>query len=251
MDLVVATPAQRHQIVDVGGAALGPGSDVMGLAPNGVLPAASASAVAGDQRIHLSLAGPRQSGAPPKGQTLAASGYSATVRGMALERLSVYVEEAVAAEAAEAAERRGVSLSAWLNSAAERGLCELHSAQPLGLADYRSMFEQRGEVDLSAIEQLAQEASRLADLAKRLLDSVADLTRDLGPLTASQLRLTMDHQDREDLPTEAEIGEVLVSLSSPLVRALEGNPDHGYVLACSPAVTAERLRILGEALSAR
>ena len=40
---------------------------------------------------------------------------------MALKRLSVYVEEAVAAEAAEAAERRGVSLSAWLNSAAERG----------------------------------------------------------------------------------------------------------------------------------
>ena len=39
-----------------------------------------------------------------------------------MKKLSVYLEEAVAAEAAQAAERRGVSLSAWLSSAAERGL---------------------------------------------------------------------------------------------------------------------------------
>ena len=39
-----------------------------------------------------------------------------------MKKLSVYLEEAVAAKAAETAERQGVSLSAWLNSAAERGL---------------------------------------------------------------------------------------------------------------------------------
>jgi len=129
------------------------------------------------------------------------------------------------------------------------GLCELHSGQPLGLLDYKSMFEQRGEVDLSAIEERAQEASRVVALSRRLLDAMADLTRDLGPLTASQLLLTMYHQDRDDLPTAADIDEVLASLASPLVGAIQGEAATGYVLACSPTVTAERLQILGEALS--
>lgn len=39
-----------------------------------------------------------------------------------MRKLSVYLEEAVAAEAAEAAKRLGVSLSSWLSSAAARGL---------------------------------------------------------------------------------------------------------------------------------
>lgn len=41
---------------------------------------------------------------------------------MAVRKLSVALEEAVAAQAADVAERRGVSLSAWLNAAAERAL---------------------------------------------------------------------------------------------------------------------------------
>ena len=51
VDLVVASPAQRYQIVDVGGTALRPGPDVMGLAHGGVLAAAPAAAVTGDQRV--------------------------------------------------------------------------------------------------------------------------------------------------------------------------------------------------------
>lgn len=41
---------------------------------------------------------------------------------MAVRKLSVALEESVAAQAATVAERRGVSLSAWLNAAAERAL---------------------------------------------------------------------------------------------------------------------------------
>ena len=41
---------------------------------------------------------------------------------VAVRKLSVYLDEAVAAEAALVAERHGVSLSKWLNAAAERGL---------------------------------------------------------------------------------------------------------------------------------
>lgn len=39
-----------------------------------------------------------------------------------VRKLSVALEETVAAQAADAAQRRGVSLSAWLNAAAERAL---------------------------------------------------------------------------------------------------------------------------------
>ena len=39
-----------------------------------------------------------------------------------MKKLSAYLDEAVAAEAALAARQHGVSLSAWLNAVAERGL---------------------------------------------------------------------------------------------------------------------------------
>jgi len=41
---------------------------------------------------------------------------------MAVRYVSVALDEAVAASASAAAERRGVTLSAWLNAAAERAL---------------------------------------------------------------------------------------------------------------------------------
>ena len=138
---------------------------------------------------------------------------------------------------------------AVLSAEALAGLCELHSVRPLGLADYRAMFAQGGEVDLSEIEERAERADRLVTLAKRLVNAIADLARDLGPLTANQLRLTMYRQDSEDLPTAAEIEATLASLASPLMGAIAGNKDTGYVLACSPTVTAHRLGILGATLT--
>lgn len=44
------------------------------------------------------------------------------MRAMGVRKLSVALDESVAADAATAAERHGVSLSAWLNAAAERAL---------------------------------------------------------------------------------------------------------------------------------
>ncbi len=41
---------------------------------------------------------------------------------MTVRKMSVALEESTAQAAAEAAERRGVSLSSWLNQAAERAL---------------------------------------------------------------------------------------------------------------------------------
>ncbi|MCY4492449.1 MAG: restriction endonuclease [Acidimicrobiaceae bacterium] len=138
---------------------------------------------------------------------------------------------------------------AVLSAEALAGLCELHSARPLGLADYRIIFVQSGEVDLSEIEERTEEANRLVALAKRLIDAIADLAQALGPLTANQLRLTMYHQDSEDLPTQAEVETTLAALANPLVGAIVGDPHTGYVLACSPIVTASRLGILGSTLT--
>lgn len=60
---------------------------------------------------------------------------------MAVRKLSVALEESVAAEAASAAERRGVSLSAWLNAAAERAL-----VLEAGLAGVAAWEAEHGEL---------------------------------------------------------------------------------------------------------
>ena len=130
-------------------------------------------------------------------------------------------------------------------------LCIMHATQPLGLDYYRSMFEQGGAADTSRIRRRAEEVQRLTSLAKRLVIALAEEAQTLGPMTAAGLRISMHHRQSEaDLPTEEEIGAVLLSLASPLVGAIQGDPRDGYVLACSPAVVAERLLVLGEALSA-
>lgn len=62
--------------------------------------------------------------------------------GMAVRKLSVALEESVADEAASAAKRRGVSLSAWLNAAAERAL-----VLEAGLAGVRAWEAEHGELN--------------------------------------------------------------------------------------------------------
>jgi hypothetical protein len=66
---------------------------------------------------------------------------------MAVRKLSVALEESVAAQAADAAERRGVSLSAWLNAAAERALLIEQ-----GLAGVAEWEAEHGEL---SVEELA------------------------------------------------------------------------------------------------
>lgn len=58
---------------------------------------------------------------------------------MAVKKLSVALDESVAADAASAAELHGVSLSAWINAAAERAL-----VVEAGLAAVRSWEADHG-----------------------------------------------------------------------------------------------------------
>ena len=65
----------------------------------------------------------------------------ATMSVMAVRKLSVALDESVAQEAASAAARHGLSLSAWLNAAAERALVLEN-----GLAGVRAWEADHGEL---------------------------------------------------------------------------------------------------------
>ena len=77
---------------------------------------------------------------------------------MAVRKLSVALDDKVAAAAAEAAERHGLSLSAWLNHAAERAL-----AIEDGLAAVAEWEAEHGaltEAELAAADALLDAGSR-------------------------------------------------------------------------------------------
>ena len=144
------------------------------------------------------------------------------------------------------AEEQGVAV---LSAEELADLCSSHAAQPLALEDYRSLFESGGKADLSGVKHRSSQANRLMALAKRLLDAIGDEAEHLGPRTARDLLGRLYRDGGAPDTTEPQIRDLLESLASPLVGAIHGDPESGYVLACSPAVTAERLHILGEALS--
>ena len=129
-------------------------------------------------------------------------------------------------------------------------LCSSHAAQPLALSDYKGLFESGGKADLSGVKRRSNESNRLVALAKRLLDAIGDEAEHLGPRTARDLLGRLYRDEGTPAATELQIRDLLASLASPLVGAIQGDPESGYVLSCSPTVTAERLRILGEALAA-
>ena len=83
---------------------------------------------------------------------------------MAVKKLSVSLDESVAERAASAAASHGVSLSAWLNAAAERAICIED-----GLAAVREWEEEHG--GLSA-EELAWADKVIAD-DRAQLDEIA------------------------------------------------------------------------------
>lgn len=60
---------------------------------------------------------------------------------MAVRKLSIALDSSVALEAADAAARHGVSLSAWLNAAAERALLV-----EAGLAEVAAWEAEHGEL---------------------------------------------------------------------------------------------------------
>lgn len=124
------------------------------------------------------------------------------------------------------------------------GLCRQHARAPLGLADYRGLFNTAGEVNTSELEEAAEEGARLLDLATKLLRSLEARAMTFGRLTARDLWLILAHEEASDVTSSDEIQTVLDGLANPLVRAIDGDPTRGYVPASAAQVAALRLGLL-------
>lgn len=126
-------------------------------------------------------------------------------------------------------------------------LCIQHADGPLDLQDYRSLFETGGAVDMAPMSRAAQNSTRLRDLAAELCEKLAERTSTFGPLTASQLMVMLDQPDKPS--SGQEIQQVLDTLASPLIGAIQGSAETGYVLATAPRVIQQRLQQLGNQLT--
>lgn len=123
-------------------------------------------------------------------------------------------------------------------------LCLQHADAPLGLQSYRALFETGGAVDTSPIKNEVQNLTRLRDLAAEICGNLAERTKAVGPIRASQLLMVLGHST-----SESEIQQVLDTLASPLFGAIQGTADKGYILATAPRVIQQRLQQLGSQLA--
>lgn len=126
-------------------------------------------------------------------------------------------------------------------------LCIQHAEAPLGLQDYRTLFEVGGAVDTTPTSRTAEDLGRLRNLAVELCEKLAERTGAFGPLTAPQLMVMIDQPDKPS--SEQEIQQILDTLASPLVGAVQGTASPGYVLATAPRVIRQRLQQLGEQIA--
>lgn len=126
-------------------------------------------------------------------------------------------------------------------------LCLQHADTPLGLQDYRALFETGGAFDTVSIGKAAQALTRLRGLAVEICSKLAERTGAFGPLTASQLMVMVDQPDPPS--SEQEIQQVLDTLASPLLGVIQGTADKGYILATAPRVIQQRLHQLGDHLA--
>lgn len=126
-------------------------------------------------------------------------------------------------------------------------LCLQHADAPLGREVYRALFNTGGAVDMTPVKQAARDLTRIWGLAAELCQKLAERTSAFGPLTAAQLLVMLDQPDK---PSSAqEIQQVLDTLTSPLVGAIQGTADKGYILASAPRVIQQRLQQLGDQLA--
>ena len=130
-------------------------------------------------------------------------------------------------------------------------LCLQHANAPLGLQDYRVLFDTGGVVDMAPISRAAQDLIRLRELAAELLATLVDQTSETGPLTARDLWLLLRNHPSAKTSLQQGIQQVLDTLASPPMGAVKGTTSEGYVLATAPHVTQQRLHQLGDQLTTR
>lgn len=124
-------------------------------------------------------------------------------------------------------------------------LIRQHAAVPLGLDDYRSLFDNRDEDEAAAeIGEAAEEVDRLLQLSAQVVRLIEREEGTEGPLSARDLYwLLRDHSDDLGEYTEDEIQRVLQALASPglgVLREVSGR----YGSLGSIETTVARLRAL-------
>lgn len=122
-------------------------------------------------------------------------------------------------------------------------LCQRHASAPLGLDDYRLLFTTYGDADLAQLEQRAENSQSLRLLAADICRKLATRWDTFGYLTARDLWMLLPETNPD------VIQGLLDTLASPLVGAIHGDPEKGYVLASDPKVAQLRLTLLGEELT--
>lgn len=138
-------------------------------------------------------------------------------------------------------------------------LCSRHVRFPLGLADYRCLFAQLeggqwvprgGKVDTGHLDVAVAGISRMLNTATATVRLLSQWSLRLGSLTARDLWVMLEREGKAEGVSEAEVQGLLNMLAHPLVRALDGDPDEGYVLSSKLAVTRMRLERLGASVAA-
>ena len=144
---------------------------------------------------------------------------------------------------------------AVLSASLLAGLCRQHAEAPLGLADYRALFAARsdhgtwnrrgGEVDTAELDGAAGEGLRMRSVASAIVKVLSERCMIVGPLRARDLWLMMlERGEMAEGSSKDEIQELLDMLAHPLVRAVDGDAEDGYVPSSKPAVTRLRLQHL-------
>lgn len=130
------------------------------------------------------------------------------------------------------------------------GLCKQHSRSPLTLFDYRQLFSSPGPVNTSSIDELAENQTRLFTLVGTICDLLDNLCTNMGRLKARDLWVILETAETGQICDEAEIQRLLDILASPLIHAIDGDEESGYVPASTLATTRIRLGRLDLSLSA-
>ncbi len=139
-------------------------------------------------------------------------------------------------------------------------LCRRHVKLPLGLADYRVLFAGQnkqglwaprgGNTAISDLDEPMENALRMRHLTEAILNVLSERSMTVGALRARDLWLMMlERGDLAEVSSEDEIQDLLDVLGHPLVRAVDGDAENGYVLSSKPAVTRMRLEHLAAAIA--
>ncbi len=120
-------------------------------------------------------------------------------------------------------------------------LVHQHDTAPLGLADYRRVFNSPGEFEPDSLAELADDWLRIAATARIAVDEIRRRATHHGPLTARELSLVLHDNPSTDGTTEEELGVILATLASPLLGVLQGESDSGFVATSSDETVRLRL----------